>query len=64
MQKHVLFEHINDPQLHTIARAMELGAYKAWEKVLKGVQRQELIQMVNDSGLRGRGGAGRCGRRP
>ena len=37
---------------------MELGAYKAWEKVLKGVKREELIQMVKDSGLRGRGGAG------
>ncbi|MGB5105636.1 MAG: NADH-quinone oxidoreductase subunit NuoF [Candidatus Zixiibacteriota bacterium] len=58
MQKHVLFEHINDPQLHNIDRAIELGAYKAWEKVLKSVKREELIQIVKDSGLRGRGGAG------
>ncbi len=58
MQKHVLFEHIDDPQLHNIDRAIELGAYKAWEKVLKSVKREELVQMVKDSGLRGRGGAG------
>ncbi len=58
MQKHVLFEQINDPQLHNIDRAIELGAYQAWEKVLKSIKREELVQMVKDSGLRGRGGAG------
>ncbi len=58
MQKHVLFENINDPELHNIDRAIELGAYKAWEKVLKSIKREELVQMVKDSGLRGRGGAG------
>jgi NADH-quinone oxidoreductase subunit F len=58
MQKHVLFEHIDDPQLHTIDHAIELGAYRAWEKVVKGMKREELIQTVKDSGLRGRGGAG------
>lgn len=58
MQKHVLFEHITDPQLHNIDRAIELGAYRAWEKVLKNMTREELVQMVKDSGLRGRGGAG------
>lgn len=58
MQKHILFEHIDDAQLHNIDRAVELGAYKSWEKVLKGIKREELIQIVKDSGLRGRGGAG------
>ena len=58
MQKHVLFENINDPKLHDIDRAIELGAYKAWEKVLKSIKREDLVQMVKDSGLRGRGGAG------
>ncbi len=58
MQKHVLFEHITDPQLHNIDRAIELGAYKAWEKVLKSMKREEVVQIVKDSGLRGRGGAG------
>jgi len=58
MQKHVLFEHITDPQLHNIDRAIELGAYKAWEKVLKSMKREEVVQVVKDSGLRGRGGAG------
>ncbi len=58
MQKHVLFENINDPKLQDIDRAIELGAYKAWEKVLKSIKREDLVQMVKDSGLRGRGGAG------
>ncbi len=57
-QKRVLFEHIDDPELHNIARAMELGAYQAWPKVLKEIKREDLVQMVKDSGLRGRGGAG------
>lgn len=58
METRILLEYIDDPQQHTIARAMEHGAYQAWEKVLKGVSQADLIQMVKDSGLRGRGGAG------
>lgn len=54
----VLFEHIDDPELHKIDRAIELGAYRAWERVLKEIKREELVQMVKESGLRGRGGAG------
>ncbi len=54
----VLLEHVGDPNLHKIEHAIELGAYKAWEKVLKEVKREELVQWVKDSGLRGRGGAG------
>lgn len=57
-QKRVLFEHIDDPNLHNIDRAIELGAYKAWAKVLKEIKREDLVQLVKDSGLRGRGGAG------
>ncbi len=57
-QKRVLFEHIDDPNLHNIDRAIELGAYQAWAKVLKEIKREDLVQMVKDSGLRGRGGAG------
>ncbi len=56
--KPVLFEHITDPNLYKIERAIELGAYKAWERVLKQIKREDLLQMVKDSGLRGRGGAG------
>ncbi len=57
-QKRVLFTHIDDPELHNITRALELGAYQAWPKVLKEIKREDLVQMVKDSGLRGRGGAG------
>jgi len=44
---------------HGLAVAREHGAYAALEKVLKGgYTPQQVIQLVKDSGLRGRGGAG------
>jgi NADH-quinone oxidoreductase subunit F len=58
METRILLEYIDDPLQHTIERAMEHGAYTAWEKVLKEVPRADLIKLVKESGLRGRGGAG------
>jgi len=37
---------------------LRVDGYKAIKKVLEGIQRDDLIKMVIDSGLRGRGGAG------
>jgi NADH-quinone oxidoreductase subunit F len=38
---------------------LEVGGYKAWEKVLSGdLNREAIIEEVKKSGLRGRGGAG------
>ena len=44
---------------HTLAVAQKHGAYEALRKVLKeGISYAEVIRVVKDSGLRGRGGAG------
>ncbi len=47
------------PDSHRLAVYREHGGYRALEKVLRGgFTPQQVIQMVKDSGLRGRGGAG------
>ncbi|MBK8179947.1 MAG: NADH-quinone oxidoreductase subunit NuoF [Planctomycetes bacterium] len=44
---------------HTLAVAQKHGAYEALRKILKeGITYAQVIQVVKDSGLRGRGGAG------
>jgi len=58
METKLLTQFVGDPQQHTIERAIEHGAYQAWQKVLKEIAPAALIQIVKDSGLRGRGGAG------
>ncbi len=58
METKLLTQHVGDPQQHTMERAIEHGAYQAWQKVLKEIAPADLIQIVKDSGLRGRGGAG------
>ena len=43
----------------TLASYRERGGYQAWEKVLKNqTPREEIIETLKSSGLRGRGGAG------
>lgn len=58
MEKKILTEFVHDPEQRKIERAVERGAYKAWEKVVREIKPDNLIQTVKDSGLRGRGGAG------
>ena len=58
METKLLSQFVGDPQQHSIERAIEHGAYQAWQKVLKEIAPADLIQIVKDSGLRGRGGAG------
>ena len=58
METKLLTQFVGDPQQHSIERAIEHGAYEAWQKVLKEIAPADLIQIVKDSGLRGRGGAG------
>ena len=47
------------PTPWTLASYRERGGYEAWEKVLKNqTPREEIIETLKASGLRGRGGAG------
>jgi len=54
----VLFKYIQDPDQIKLDRYVEHGGYQAIQKVLKEYKREELIETVKKSGVRGRGGAG------
>jgi NADH-quinone oxidoreductase subunit F len=53
----VLLKNIDKPDSHRIDTYLAGGGYKALEKALT-IKPDTLIQMVKDSGLKGRGGAG------
>jgi NADH-quinone oxidoreductase subunit F len=54
----IIRKNVDDPQQCTIARAMENGYYQAARKALFEMQPDEIIDIVKNAGLRGRGGAG------
>ncbi len=54
-----LLERVNLPGSHTLAVSRAHAGYSALESILKtGKKPEEVIAVVKDSGLRGRGGAG------
>ncbi|HHD11125.1 MAG TPA: NADH oxidoreductase (quinone) subunit F [Deltaproteobacteria bacterium] len=53
----VLLKNFGKEGAHTIDSYLSGGGYEALKKVL-GMEPEDIIQMVKDSGLRGRGGAG------
>lgn len=53
----LLSKHFGDEKARTVAGWTERGGYQALEKAL-GMSADEVTQVVKDSGLRGRGGAG------
>jgi NADH-quinone oxidoreductase subunit F len=53
----ILFENIDEPGLATIDVYERRGGYESLKKALK-LPREEVLQNLLDSGLRGRGGAG------
>ncbi len=53
----VLLKNFGKEGAHTIDSYLSDGGYEALKKVL-GMEPEDIIQMVKDSGLRGRGGAG------
>jgi len=53
----ILLKNIDKPGSHTIDSYVGSGGYKAFAEALK-LKPDNIIQMVKDSGLRGRGGAG------
>ena len=54
----ILFEHIDEPGLNRIDVYERLGGYRALRKALTEMDPDEVLQELEDSGLRGRGGAG------
>jgi NADH-quinone oxidoreductase subunit F len=54
----MLFRHIDDPRTVTLEGYRELGGYGALRRALLELDPDELISSFEDSGLRGRGGAG------
>jgi len=53
-----LLRNVGVPNSHEIDVYIERGGYQALAKTLKEFQPQELVNLVRESGLRGRGGAG------
>lgn len=58
MQTKVLLRNVGVPNSHEIETYLSRGGYQALHKALREHQPGEIIQIVADSGLRGRGGAG------
>ena len=54
----VLLANIDEPDLHTIAVYERLGGYRSLRKALTEMSPDEVLHELEESGLRGRGGAG------
>jgi NADH-quinone oxidoreductase subunit F len=54
----VLLRGVDDPDLRTIDGYRRCGGYSALERAYRGMDPDELLAELEDSGLRGRGGAG------
>ncbi len=55
----VIFEPLQYDQPWTLETYRKIGGYQSWEKILRGeMTRDQVIDEVKASGLRGRGGAG------
>lgn len=54
----ILMAHIEDPNQRFIKTYEKNGGYQALRKAITSIQPTELVEMVKQSGLRGRGGAG------
>ena len=54
----LLFRHIDDPELRTIDGYKRRGGYSALETAFKRLEPENLLDQLEECGLRGRGGAG------
>lgn len=58
MGRKLLLEHVNVPGIETYEVYRQKGGYRSVEKALKTMSPQNVLEEVQASGLRGRGGAG------
>jgi len=58
MGRKILLEHIDVPGIETYEVYRQKGGYRSVEKALKTMSPQNVVEEVQASGLRGRGGAG------
>jgi len=54
----MLFEHVDEPGLNTIDVYRRLGGYATLERAYREMEPEEILDELENSGLRGRGGAG------
>jgi NADH-quinone oxidoreductase subunit F len=54
----ILTRHMGTPDLWTLETYRSLGGYHVLEKALNEHQPEDLVTLIRDAGLRGRGGAG------
>ena len=54
----ILTANMDRPDLHKLSVYEELGGYRALRKALLEMEPEEVLQQLEESGLRGRGGAG------
>ncbi|OGQ60380.1 MAG: NADH oxidoreductase (quinone) subunit F [Deltaproteobacteria bacterium RIFCSPLOWO2_12_FULL_38_8] len=54
----IVFQNLHIPNIKKLAVYREHGGYTAAQKVLKETKPEDIITLVKNSGLRGRGGAG------
>jgi NADH-quinone oxidoreductase subunit F len=54
----VLLKHAEDPELRTLAGYRGYGGYETLERAYRTMEADEVLKELEDSGLRGRGGAG------
>jgi NADH-quinone oxidoreductase subunit F len=59
LETRVLLEHAEDPRLRTLDGYKDLvGGYSTMERAYREMEQDEVLKELEDSGLRGRGGAG------
>ncbi len=58
MSEHILLRHRDIPQISDVKIYQENGGYAAFKKVVTAMKPAEVTEVVKNSGLRGRGGAG------
>jgi NADH-quinone oxidoreductase subunit F len=54
----LLLEHAEDPALRTLAGYEGYGGYATLKRAYRELEAEEILKQLEDSGLRGRGGAG------